>query len=98
MNRSNEITELIADVKEQVQYLQELGVEYLHAEMPAAESWAVSTAAAAAPERFVPADIGIEPQNRNSTHRTRPAGRSRLAALPSLAHNTGALTRHRRRA
>jgi DNA polymerase len=88
MTRSNEITELIADVKEQVRYLQELGVEYLNVELPAAET---SAPAIAAPEKFVPAEIEIKTKPRQSASDRPAAGRSRLSALPSLARiNTAA--------
>ena len=88
MTRSNEITELIADVKEQVRYLQELGVEYLNVELPAAET---SAPAIAAPEKFVPAEIEIKTKPKQNAPDRPAAGRSRLSALPSLARiNTAA--------
>src|SRR5688572_8368651 len=87
MPQNQELTELIADVKEQVLYLQELGVETFDIElaappverparaMPDMAIAALPSITSPAPPRAVPA----EPPAR------RPAG-SRLAALPSLAN------------
>ncbi len=87
MPQNQELTELIADVKEQVLYLQELGVETFDIElaappverparaMPDMAIAALPAITSPAPPRAVPA----EPPAR------RPAG-SRLAALPSLAN------------
>ncbi len=88
MPQNQEIAELIADVKEQVLYLQELGVESLSVDIPPVGSLnsvdsdkliVDSSAAAAKP--------GAAMSNLKSPI-ARPAGRalgSRLAALPSLA-------------
>ena len=84
----NEISELIADVREQVLYMQELGVRTLDAEI------ALPTAAPTRETlRGVPAspeisNLGSEILNKQpevTKPVDRPAAGSRLASLPSLS-------------
>ena len=84
MPEATEITELIADVKEQILYLQELGVDTFDAKLAErqlesadlrVESTGPARAAIDIPETNIPAAKPIE---------KRPAG-SRLAELPSLS-------------
>ena len=74
----DELTNLIADVKEQVLYLSELGVETLDAKVP--EALLEETLAAQKPEpvRAAPPNIEIEKRPRKTG-----AG-ARLASMPSL--------------
>ena len=85
---TNELTRLVADVKEQVTYLRELGVESLDASLPEAVSAAaepVKVAKAAPVVRSAPpAKLEIEPPPRRVT------SGSRLASLPSLTKRTPA--------
>ena len=86
MPRNQELTELIADVKEQVLYLQELGVETFDVTLaappieqpartePDKAAAPLPTVISEAPVRAVPAEAASR----------RPAG-SRLATLPSLS-------------
>src|SRR5688572_28934010 len=87
MPQNQELTELIADVKEQVLYLQELGVETFDIELaaPPVERLARAVpnqAATQAPSVISQAPTSAVPAE---TPPRRPAG-SRLAALPSLAN------------
>lgn len=87
--------ELLTDVREQLTYFRELGVESIDAELPeyVAETSAASAAAVAAKrhdaepaepvERYVPKEP-ILPQAKKTETAKRSSG-SRLAALPSLA-------------
>lgn len=83
----NELTDLIADVKEQVAFLQELGVEALDATLPEPQN--ISLAGAATPSyvqpirELPPKDIQMAPTPAKKTN----AG-ARLASLPSLAKRT----------
>jgi uracil-DNA glycosylase len=87
MPQNQELTELIADVKEQVLYLQELGVESFDVQLaapPAERTFRAEPVKEASPQPIVisqasPRAVPVETPSR------RPAG-SRLAALPSLSN------------
>lgn len=93
MVQSKEIHELIADVREQVLYMQELGVETLKVDLPdvsvvnerrilAASKPATETMRPAPPPRTI-----SEPRSEISDKiDERPAAGSRLASLPSLSN------------
>ena len=78
-----ELNNLVADVREQVAFLRELGVETLEASLPEAEVQATSASTAPARPSTVrelpPPDISVEPPPRKTN-----AG-ARLASLPSLS-------------
>lgn len=81
MNPSSEIIDLIADIKEQVLYLQELGVESLSPKMP--DERGVATAG---PEKEVSAAPVIKvPTSLKQGAEKKGPGNSRLTALPSLS-------------
>ena len=96
---NTEVTELIADVREQVLYLQELGVETLDADLAESGKWRMENA-----EGFsTPPRHSVEQQHKaaisdskleisNSAQpkptESKPAG-SRLASLPSLSKLSG---------
>lgn len=81
---SQELKDLIADVREQVAFLQELGVESIDARLP--EAGATPIAAAARPVTNSP--VRARPPEKLEISQSKPqrpsAGR-RLASLPSLA-------------
>ena len=83
---AHELKDLIADVKEEVAFLQELGVESLEAHLPEAKATAV--AGASQPTRSQPVRE-LPPKDLNITAAATPARKSnagaRLASLPSLA-------------
>lgn len=84
---SNELSELLSDIKEQVLFMQELGVDAIRAELPERNTAPPREQKAVEP-KFVPADIPI------SAPRAKPAERrvengSRLSSLPSLSKRTG---------
>ena len=80
---NQELNNLVADVREQVAFLGELGVETLEASLPEADVQATSVATAPARPATVrelpPPDISVEPPPRKTN-----AG-ARLASLPSLS-------------
>ncbi|MGH7784821.1 MAG: uracil-DNA glycosylase [Candidatus Binatia bacterium] len=82
-----EIRSLIADIKEQVLYLQELGVDSWDVslqEQVAAGKAAKSVSSDPAVERFIPDDL--ETMKRPSqSNTTQTIGKSRLAVLPKLS-------------
>ncbi|MGD9628459.1 MAG: uracil-DNA glycosylase family protein [Pyrinomonadaceae bacterium] len=85
----SELSELIADVREQVLFLQELGVDALDVRLPEAEVDRVeSLQMVAAPGIFEkalpPADIGLPKRPAEPARR----GGSRIASLPSLRSRT----------
>lgn len=81
MNPPSEISSLIADIKEQVQYLQELGVESLSPETPEGRETAGDF-----PEKEVFAAPVVEvPTSLKRAVEKRASGKSRLTALPSLS-------------
>jgi hypothetical protein len=81
-NEVTDITELIADVREQVLYLQALGVESLSADASAIGDGSVTTPAIRSSEIPI-SNLKTETPEIPKTP-TRPAG-SRLAALPKLS-------------
>ncbi len=85
MTQTPEISSLIADVKEQVLYLQELGVDTLGVDLASLEvesgKWKVESAQLSRPGATM-RNIAIPTPKLAETHP--PAG-SRLAALPSLS-------------
>ncbi|MEP6788598.1 MAG: uracil-DNA glycosylase [Acidobacteriota bacterium] len=92
MQKATEITELVADIREQVLYLQELGVDTFDVNLPErtvesgelrVESKEPSRPAVAIPEINIPKSKPVEP---------RLAG-SRLAELPSLSKRAAPPTR-----
>lgn len=86
MSNSSKIAELIADVREQVVFMQELGVEGLDAKISLTGAEVVPAAPAVDAEAFVPPPRFDRPAT-NTTAETPPrrAG-SRIASLPSLAN------------
>ena len=80
---SNELSELISDIKEQILFMQELGVDAMKAELPeraatpAREQKAVEA-------NFVPADIPVSAPKAKPAERRVDNG-SRLSSLPSLS-------------
>ncbi len=95
MPQNQELTELIADVKEQVLYLQELGVETLNVELPEVR---VSLSKLSGSEesrlpKTVPGDVEVRPPAKAEgaplpaakQQKAVPRAGARLAALPSLS-------------
>jgi DNA polymerase len=83
MTQPNDFSELIADVREQVLYMQELGVELLNADI-ASTAVERSSEAAKVDERkskFVPVDVPTLTVPKASAKKL-----SRLSALPSLSN------------
>ncbi len=84
MQKNIEFAELLADVREQVLYLQELGVDSLDAEFPEKTSSKLIADSPKQEERYVPPEI-----LRSAVSPTKTVGqtsnRSRIASLPSLA-------------
>lgn len=83
MNKPTNINEVFAEVKEYVLYMQELGVEFIAADLP---DFVLARAekAAAMPEKYVPKESDLPAVNKD-----RPAKRSsRIEALPSLKKRT----------
>ncbi|HMQ02833.1 MAG TPA: uracil-DNA glycosylase [Pyrinomonadaceae bacterium] len=91
MPQRQEIAELIADIKEQVLYLQELGVDGIDAELPEpniARQAGTSEIRAEVPRPAEPSDpFPIRAKLAPQPASTRTPG-SRLAALPSLTKRT----------
>lgn len=79
----NEISELIADVREQVMYLRELGVDAVDVKLPETMTPIVIAPVTSAPELVVP--TAVPPKIEIPTPQTKPRTGSRLASLPSLA-------------
>lgn len=83
MPRDQEIAELIADIKEQVLYLQELGIDHLSVELaPLAEPPA---AAASAATVWKTEPLPREPRPSVGTNAPPKRAGSRLSSLPSLS-------------
>jgi uracil-DNA glycosylase len=89
MDKGIELKELVADVREQVMYLRELGVESLSVEfpeididVPAKQSRPTTLPSREAP----PANLNI------SAPAARPENRSRLTSLPSLTKRSAAVS------
>lgn len=90
----NEISRLLADIKDQVAYLREIGVETLNADLPevktAVEPVRTSLAAASLPpnkfERAMPPARPTVPVMKPNT--TPTGGTSRLSQMPSLTKRT----------
>ncbi len=83
MNQIPDVNEVFADVKEYVLYMQELGVEFIDADLPDFVL-AAAEKAAAKPEKYVPKESELPAVNKD-----RPAKRSsRIEALPSLKKRT----------
>ena len=85
-----EIAELIADIKEQVHYLQELGVDAFEMDLQrvsASPASARESQAPAAPssERKIP-ELITPPKSAPAAESTRRTAGSRLASLPSLSN------------
>jgi DNA polymerase len=81
------LAELISDLKEQILFMRELGVDSLDAELPAVER----QSAAAVPDRGIPKFVpaGIKQVAPRPAQAEEPRGaRSRLSALPSLSNRT----------
>lgn len=84
MTQTPEISSLIADVKEQVLYLQELGVDTLGVELPEiveSGEWRIGSKESLRPAAAVPNINVLTPKSTE----TRPPAGSRLASLPSLS-------------
>lgn len=82
MDKSRELIELIADVKEQVLYLQELGVETLDAKVESGK-WKLESAAPSISTAAPLSEINFKVEMPTPAE-SRPAV-SRLSALPSLS-------------
>ena len=81
----NELSELVKDVREQVQYLRELGVETLGADLPEVALGVPASQTSSEPVQTPPPSrLEIEPQQ------PKRATGTRLASLPSLAKRTPA--------
>jgi DNA polymerase len=80
----NELSELVRDVREEVQYLRELGVETLGADLPEVAVEAPASHTRSEPVQLPPSKPEVKPQ-----YPTRATG-TRLASLPSLAKRTPA--------
>jgi uracil-DNA glycosylase len=80
----SELSELIADVKEQVLYLQELGVESLAVDLPESVSQKSKVQSTKSQVSGIPAPIRAAPVK---SFQSQTAG-SRLASLPSLSSRT----------
>ncbi len=97
MSQSTEVAELIADVREQVLYLQELGVETLDAKIvDKVENgkWKVESDIPIGVARETTSALRSEiPNARPEAAKPpeRPAGQSRLASLPSLPKRAAAV-------
>lgn len=89
MAQSTEIVELIADVREQVLYLQELGVETLDAEIVGSGKWNLESDMPVGAANEVISNIRSEI---SKPAESRPAG-SRLASLPLLSNRNAAPNR-----
>jgi uracil-DNA glycosylase family 4 len=83
MPSKSELNELIAGVKEQVLYLEELGVESLDVSLPEQARNATTRSSSKPIERFVP--DAVQTHSAEKTQTPEASGRSRLAKLPSLA-------------
>lgn len=84
MPQDQEIAELIADVKEQVLFMQELGVETLNVELQEHTAPPAQPRAAAAPARSVDRALPPERPAVERTSAARTTAGSRLSTLPSL--------------
>lgn len=87
----NEISSLIADIREQILFLQELGVDALDVELPliqvpAAATDSSSTVAQSEPFEKAPPPASLDMPKRNPEAPKR--GGSRIASLPSLKSRT----------
>ena len=80
----SELLELIADVREQVLYLQELGVENLDVPLRELEAASFVTGVTASKPPIMPLVISNIRSEISNSPETRPSGGSRLAQLPSL--------------
>lgn len=81
MQENTEFAELLADVREQVLYLQELGVDRLNAEFPEKTSSNLIVDSSKLAERYVPPDLPVNPIKNIK----QPSNVSRIAGLPSLS-------------
>lgn len=84
MQKNNEVAELVADVREQVLYLQELGVESLEVELPEKSRPGLIAASPKLEERYAPDEI-IRPAAQPAKAVGQTENRSRISSLPSLA-------------
>ena len=89
MSVAPEITDLIADIREQVLYLQELGVEALDADLASLESekWKAESAEPFKTSFRPTPEISLR---KETPVESRPTG-SRLASLPSLSKLSGSI-------
>ena len=98
MNESTVFRELISDVREQILYLQEIGVETLDAKIVESGKWKVESKPPVGAADGVISNLRSEISNFKSEipkpPETRPAGQSRLASLPSLSNRNAAPDRH----
>lgn len=89
MQNNNEISELIADVREQIFYLQELGVKTFDVQMPeSVRSSEFKVQSSKPPEKFVAADPSSIPVFTAKVADQKPADVSRLSKMPSLTKRT----------
>ncbi len=88
MQKNNEFAELLADVREQVLYLQELGVESLEVELPEKTRSGQIAASPKMEERYVPPDEILKSAASPAKAVGQTSNRSRIASLPSLAKRT----------
>lgn len=85
MAENSEIRELVREVREQVLYFQELGIDALNVSPPELTANQKNDVLPVKPVRFVPDEI---PAARTRTLSTSQTGRSRLASIPSLSRKT----------
>ena len=91
MPQATEVTELIADVREQLLYLQELGVETLDVELASLEvvsgKWKVESSGSPRPSVAPMPEINFKSEVSDQKKQRPPD--SRLSSLPSLSKLTG---------
>jgi DNA polymerase len=84
---SNGLAELILDIKEQILFMQELGVDSLDVELPEIVAQSVALHQVKQEPKFVPPDVPVAVSQLKPVERRGEAG-SRLSALPSLKKRT----------
>jgi len=91
MTQTSEISTLIADIKEQVLYLWELGVENLDAVIPEIVGSRLAAKTSPNEERYAPPEIFKINAPLSKPSETKTAAVSRLSNLPSLAKRQAAV-------
>ncbi len=85
MKTNTEFGELLADVREQVLYLQELGVDSLEGEYPEQSSSKLIVNSSKLEERYVPGDLPLASKALPDKKVDPVSNTSRIASLPSLS-------------